>query len=278
MKLTPLRFDPKKSFVQLPILWFTVLFFVAIASIVAVIIARNTHLQFDPSAAGFNYFLSVFKFPLGLVALIIPVVALLAANHRSTQTSAQLIAASTQNLFSNYYKHSEEFSKHLGDRVSPKIIGNSSPRKLHSLLFPRAKEGEYVIDAKLSASIEKHLSFVVEHLTKVGSGGSVGTSVAAAELVFKRDIAGLGFPFPGMSGVTLKIDNEDVAVQNDLRAFFLEIKNRAYAFQAMLEFDHSYATTQSLAILCSIDLTVVPAIRTTQLQNASRFKPFPVPS
>ena len=39
--------------------------------------------------------------------------ALLAANHRSEQTKAQISSNAQQNLFANFYKHIEEFEKYI---------------------------------------------------------------------------------------------------------------------------------------------------------------------
>ncbi len=129
-----------KSFLSLKILWLVVGVLVVISCIISGVISYNSKLYWDFSADGFNCFISLFRFPLGISALIIPIVALLAANHRSEQTKKQIELANTQNVFQNYYKHVEEFTKYVNSIESKLFF---SVRKLHKYLYPYSKDGRY---------------------------------------------------------------------------------------------------------------------------------------
>ncbi|MCG6359171.1 hypothetical protein K6U58_11335 [Vibrio fluvialis] len=137
-------FDPETSFLDLWIVRGFILFFIAISIILAVYIRQTSDLQYLKGYVGLNNFLVIYKIPLGILALIIPIVALLAANHRSEQTKKQIEVTNNQNQFSNYYKHIEEFGKYF-DQISDKItyIKEHDYRHLHSIIFPESMTGKY---------------------------------------------------------------------------------------------------------------------------------------
>lgn len=155
-------FDPHKSFLSLKIVWIMVSILLAISISSASVIVVNSDLKSDFSYSGFNYFISVFKFPLAITALIIPIVALLAANHRSEQTKEQIRVTNSQNVFSNYYKHIEEFTKYLEVRVEKSV----DLRFAHSNLYPNASHGDYNLSPKvmtLLSALDSVTSEVLKH-------------------------------------------------------------------------------------------------------------------
>jgi len=143
--LSSICFDPHTSFLNLTIIWITTGFFCLLAIISMVVIIVNSELRCNWSYSGFNNVLTIFKVPLSFLAMVIPTVALFAANHRSEQTKEQMRLANVQNNFANYYKHQEEFEK-----FCEKDIENSKnriilPLKFHILAFPKATEGVYSV-------------------------------------------------------------------------------------------------------------------------------------
>jgi hypothetical protein len=87
-----------------------------------------------------------FKMPLWVLALLIPVLGLFNANHKSEQTRASMELTKAQNNFANYYKHLEEFSKYVGvvsKDFDPYV--KVQIKALHSKLFPLADGGDYKI-------------------------------------------------------------------------------------------------------------------------------------
>lgn len=147
-------FNPNESFLSLKILWAVVAIHFFLAAIVTFFICMNTPLKLDLSSTGFNSFISIFRFPLSILALIIPIVALLAANHRSEQTKEQIRVSNNQNLFQNYYKHLEEFIKY-SEAQNNKAL--QSPRHIHRLLFPNVSSGKYELDHGFIEKVETAL-------------------------------------------------------------------------------------------------------------------------
>lgn len=152
--MTSKYFDPLKSFLHLKVVWGAIIFLAVLALVASIFIISNTRLICDPSAKGFNNFLSLFRFPLGMLGMIIPIVALLAANHRSEQTKEQIRVTGLQNNFSNYYKHMEEFCKYFESRNKPGIHSLNT-RYIHGKIYPKLQQtGDFSICNELLRLIE----------------------------------------------------------------------------------------------------------------------------
>jgi hypothetical protein len=158
-------FDPNKSFLNLKIFWFVIALMSSAAALIFIIIYINTPMHLDLSADGFSGFIDIFKFPLSLLALIIPIVVLLASNHRSEQTKKQIEIATSQNIFQNHYKHIEEFSKYI-NQVSAIEVKTAV---IHRMIFPNSVAGTYDSCENL---INNYKSFIIESLTKLSSFSS----------------------------------------------------------------------------------------------------------
>ncbi|GEM_PF-2482534 len=124
-------FDSGKSFFSLPVVWITGGVLVAIAASISWAIYDYENLTFCRSSDCFNYFVIVFKVPLGILALIIPIGAVYAANHRSAISIEQMRLSREQNKFSNYYKHKEEFSAFIKNNAG----GANFPDQVHRLFY-----------------------------------------------------------------------------------------------------------------------------------------------
>ncbi|MEZ9464453.1 hypothetical protein AB4178_22470 [Vibrio splendidus] len=79
----------------------------------AILIILNSKLEWNWSYIGFNYAITIFKVPLGIFAICGTWAALAAANHRSQLMIQQIEETSSQNVFTNYFKHLEEFQKYI---------------------------------------------------------------------------------------------------------------------------------------------------------------------
>lgn len=163
------KFDPNKSFFSLPIVHNTTLTIVALSLSISVMIIINSDLweSWNFTYQGFNNLLEYFKIPLGILALLIPIGAVYAANHRSEQTKQQLKLTEKQNLFTNYYKHLEEFEKYSGKIAqtmqSPVLQGELSLRvnfrHVHNLLYPNLiMTGEISVNENFIRRIETAIS------------------------------------------------------------------------------------------------------------------------
>lgn len=140
------HFDPEIGFLDLKVVRFTIGTMLLTSIFIALIIYNQSRLEFRFDYEGFNNLLNIFKVPLGFSALIIPIVALLAANHRSEQTKKQIEVTNKQNCFSNYYKHLEEFEKYFKKyEGKDEYMSKLDSRHMHGLIFPRSLEGDLTL-------------------------------------------------------------------------------------------------------------------------------------
>lgn len=92
--------------------------------------------QWELNSQGFSNYLDIYTLPFSVLASVIPLVVLAATNHRSKQAAENIKLQRQQNLFSNYYKHLEEFEKYVLSRVGDK---EKYTRVMHSALFAKMK-------------------------------------------------------------------------------------------------------------------------------------------
>ena len=160
-------FDPHKSFLSLNIVKVTAFTLLTFSISIAIIIVCSSNLTFNWGYEGFNLFFTVFKFPLSIAALIIPVIALLAANHRSEQTKEQIRVTHEQNVFSNYYKHIDEFTKYLSERVDKDV----DLRFAHHNIYQDASSGNYAINPLLLEMLSR-LDQIVSDIDRLYTAGT----------------------------------------------------------------------------------------------------------
>lgn len=107
------------------------------------------------TAACFHNFLTLFKFPLGLASLAIPLGALAASYHRSIQTSYQISLQRAQNNFSSYFYHLEKFEQFYHSKYGQQAgIDAENLRYIHDKLFPNARSGNYEIALIATKTVE----------------------------------------------------------------------------------------------------------------------------
>jgi hypothetical protein len=126
----------KKTLFQLLEFWLAIIFPLLIGIIVSIPICHYSELSLDLTYHGFNAAIEIFKVPLGISALCFPLVALVVSNHRSVQTCRQIIAFESQNSFSNYHKHREEFIKMLQRLESEQGVEFFKSYYFYNMLFP----------------------------------------------------------------------------------------------------------------------------------------------
>lgn len=166
-------FDPSRSFFSLPVVRWTFAIVAVCAGLSCLAIIASTDLAFDSSANGFNEFLSIFRFPLGVTALLIPVMAIYATNYRSVQQKQQIQLAGAQNEFANYYKHLEEFQKHYLECwfdfelliMRPGI----KPRNYHGLFYKNARTGDYQVDQEFYEKQLNCLIYIIDEFSLIDS-------------------------------------------------------------------------------------------------------------
>lgn len=179
--MTKKLFDPEKAFFQLPIVWWTISLFTVTSAVITLIILFKSELQVDLSYTGFNLWITINKLPLGILALLIPVIAVLATNHRSEQTKETINLTRSQNRFSNYYKHLEEFTKYT-DKISNDDI-KIDARKLHAHLFPDARVGSYLINKDTLVNTKNNLKIIAALIKSLSNSENDKIAESIAEIL-----------------------------------------------------------------------------------------------
>ena len=158
------------------------------AVIVAIIITVADYLspeslQFCLTSECFNDAIKRHKFSLGVAALVFPLVALVAAYHRSVQTAAQIKRADSQlviankqidlvsskNNFENYLKHKEMFKNALIGLDSKREGYFFDHEKLYSVIFKNNNAlsfDPYVRSTDFDKSIIKNLGDIFHDINK----------------------------------------------------------------------------------------------------------------
>jgi len=143
--------DGEYNFLQLPVVHYTCCIVVWLSICFSINIFYESDLHPSGSFNGFNYFLTVFRFPIAFLALLFPILTVIAVQHRSVLTTKQIAASNDQNLFNNYFTHIERFEDHCeAYTVIPEVEESgkylssfsqvTSPRELHSKLFPSLRK------------------------------------------------------------------------------------------------------------------------------------------
>lgn len=274
--------DHSKPFLKLPIVWLSFLLIttLAVASAIAIIIYSD--LRFDFSYRGFNEFIVIFKMPISIWAINIPVIAVLAANHRSVQTKKQIEVGQTQianslkqieasekqNIFTNYYRHIEEFEKycayHLRDDRLPSV-SISNTRILHQALFPDAIKGGLSISKDVLDEIEYTFMNVNDYISDYSKNTHIDNFALAAinELLRREDLRfGIDWIIEPMAK-TMHIGGHDYAYfgrKDSLRDFLLFIRWKAEFINLILNFDLTHAPMPELAKLLRLDHCRIPDV------------------
>ena len=97
LKKSIVKIDPKISLSSVPLYRITFTVLPTLALLCFVVIVFNSNLEFDPSYSGFNHGLfTVSKVPLAILAACITILGVMAAIHRSAQTTLQIEKAITK--------------------------------------------------------------------------------------------------------------------------------------------------------------------------------------
>jgi len=136
-------FNPNESFLKLPAFWAPFSIIVIFFGLLCWKVIRDENLVWEGTATLSNWY-EWYKIPFWVLALLIPLIGLFNANHKSEQAKTAMELTRSQNNFANYYKHLEEFLKFSKD-IENKFNGRISVRgrELHADLFPFADSGDY---------------------------------------------------------------------------------------------------------------------------------------
>ncbi|WP_110642636.1 hypothetical protein [Salinicola sp. CPA57] len=149
--------ENNKSLFQLKRFWWALIVPLLISAVAAIYVFYTSNLRYEAGYEAFNFFLVAYKIPLGLLALVFPLVALVAASHRSEQAANQIYIASEQakltrdqllkveaqlsrqlrqDNISNYFQHVSEFNKLLDRLENSYKVEFHQRDQLYKLIFP----------------------------------------------------------------------------------------------------------------------------------------------
>lgn len=137
--------DDYKKLAQSTVFKFAFYFPIFVGVVLSLVIMYNNP-DYPPcwSSECFNNFFELYKYPISVAGLSIPLCAIAAAVHRSEETSrqisltqSQLNETLTQNKFSNYIKHKEDFLELLGNMESVCKCKFTDPIGIYNKIFPK---------------------------------------------------------------------------------------------------------------------------------------------
>jgi hypothetical protein len=262
-----MHFDPEKSLFDLPaVRWIAGAFGMA-ALFSAVTISLHTHLSFALDGESFNHAVDLFKVPLGILAVGLTLIGICGANHRSEQTkrqiertSRQIAMTQNQNDFSNYYKHIEEFVDYCEKHVKSGYIA-SAPRKLHSQLFPSARQGDFNIDKAFLTYLENQIQMFVD----ICDGFKVPTNQEFTALAVVRHEAkiesnlNLKRAEPRSGSIFNAGDTSFSLSGESLNGVIRTYSAIFFAIDELLQFDLDYQRPALLKMLRNIDYSAIPS-------------------
>lgn len=260
-------FDPDVAFLNLTIVQCT--FGIIIVAALVICFAIWTSIPMEPAFThgGFVYFVETFKIPLGLLATIIPFIALLAANHRSEQTKKQMeltrsqIArtdeqiriADGQNRFSNYFKHLEEFTKRYEkfafDRYT--II---DARVTHRAIFPDAQNGKFALSEAILESLNNEVIGFIADIFLYRLSGQWNKASKQIIARSERLSTAYGISIRDQSGIRIPDkDGNFLFPATTMQSFLLTQLNMLSVIEDLFAFDTEYVKNRNIAELRTLN-------------------------
>lgn len=110
---------------------------ISIGIALSIFISENHH-SLCFTAECYQGFLTLYKIPLATLALSFPLAGIVGAYHRSIETNEQIKIAQTNNTFSNYIKHRDDFLSYISEHIERKESPFSIPdiRSFYKSIFP----------------------------------------------------------------------------------------------------------------------------------------------
>ncbi|MCS0317850.1 hypothetical protein [Vibrio diabolicus] len=221
---------------------------------VTFVISLNEAIILKPSftSDGVNYVIfELFKAPVAVAGFALPILGLIGLNHRSEQTKKQISATGEQNRFANYFKHLEEFKKHVESLEERKRIDITKIRMIHDTLFSRAYVfGDYEIDSEELEIVHDFLKVADQHMK--------GENAESAFVNLPEEL-GYFFPAQSMFGMTGVI-KQDIAYSSSLdrtikiemnKKYILDLVEFAEVLRSIISFSNSAKWDSRLGVLAN---------------------------
>ena len=274
-----LAFDPATSFFELTPVRIVAITIIMLAVISTLFIVKDPALEltFSLTHEGFNNFITIFKFPIGLLATLIPIGAVFVANHRSEQTKAQIEAAQNNNNFTNYFKHIEEFEKHLSQYQDQEISFSEKkndivflyPRGLHKKAFPNVKSGNLKVDQGFADGVVQDINELLEGAS--GLKDPQATFMTIQKIKHQYDIFALKYQIKPFFEITM-VDGA-LVTPNSTKQLVYPIGHLSRVFLNILTFDENYKPNNLLDAAANFDYKGISGNR---VMHPDRTLPFDI--
>lgn len=116
-------------------------------SLLAITVLSNENSNFCMTSECINNFFDLYKYPLSIMGLSVPLTAIVAALHRSEEAHQQIEETLKQNTFNNYIKHKEEFLKLLEKIEKQCSCQFTDPLFLYNRIFPKNNYSSFSFEA-----------------------------------------------------------------------------------------------------------------------------------
>lgn len=252
------RFNPEKGLTELPILWYGIILFSSLALFFGIIIFLNESLALKLDGEGFNNFVTIYKVPLSILAFIIPYIAFIATTHRSIQSKEQIITSKSQNIFSNYFKHLEEFQKYIGVNNSIETSRFKNIRITHRILFADANIGNYSFNKNILKVIKEGTKKCVRLLEDLKiEGNDTNNIFFGVQIEFNKIID--AFEGNYLAGELIIWEDREYRMMDKANQIIHNVKAQAKFIESIITFDQFVDIPKSLIKLKEIDTNAVPS-------------------
>lgn len=266
-------FDPDKSFLDLTVVRTTIGIIGMVALLVTAFIAFHMPLTLDLSGDGFNHAVAQFKVPIGILTISIPLLALLAANHRSEQTKKQMILTLSQiertdrqitmvqgqNIFSNYFKHLEEFDKRFKGKDNDIAMHVTSPYKLHHFLFPNSRHGKLELSKNAISIAEDTATAFIRLCRRFKYEEHWSSSALKIDKKIRLLVERFKISQGSRTGTQILADGESFMLTGGQLGSFLVHNILIFRYlDDILSFDEKYLTPPNLKHIVDLDMSKIP--------------------
>lgn len=253
--MTSKYFNPEKSFLSLGVVRLAIGLIGLISIVVTAVITWKSGLVFCGSYDCFNNAVDIFKVPIGILALIIPIVALLAANHRSEQTKQQIKAALDQNKISNHFKNLLEFERYCRDVINKPKQCITDIRTAYNIVYPNSREGNIYISKEFILSFDESIRELV-HLygDRESNDCSEWDKTAESILLHTRSVLIFNCFQDDHLNVISSAGTGFWKSMGFLNYFFWEIE----AISELLKFDTNYTPSSLVTAVVNFDREKIP--------------------
>ncbi len=164
-------FPAERHFLLLGPVWISFFLIFAISSVIYLEIMKADNLwdELCWSSGCVNHWAHVFKVPIAFMALVVPVVAIMATHHRSAQAARQMYLTHKQNITTNYFSHLKEFKLYISGWRSD-FVKYSSENTIYRKLYPRARHSEdgLEVESTLALDIYERIKRIEYQLKSIG--------------------------------------------------------------------------------------------------------------